>query len=181
MARIWVGEENTADIELFFEDRGAGRPVLLIHGYPLDGRSWEKQVTALLAAGHRVVTYDRRGFGRSSEPTTGYDFDTFAADLDILMMSLDLSHAALVGFGMGTGEVARYLSECGSQRVAKAVFIASLQPFLLKTPATPNGVNLCDADAHDLRRIGLVVRRRDDLVHVREFAGADWVRGTSAR
>lgn len=142
MARIWVGHENTADIELYFEDRGAGRPVVLIHGYPLDGRSWEKQATTLLAAGYRVVTYDRRGFARSSQPTTGYDFDTFAADLDILMMSLDLSDAALVGFGMDTGEVARYLSTCGSQRVAKAVFIASLQPFLLKTPATPNGVNL---------------------------------------
>ena len=146
MPYIWVGEENTTDVELYYEDHGVGRPVVLIHGYPLDGRSWEKQATDLVAAGHRVITYDRRGFGRSSQPTTGYDFDTFAADLDMLITALDLGDAVLTGFGMGTGEVARYLSTYGSQRVDRAVFIASLLPFLLKTPATPHGVELTAFD-----------------------------------
>ena len=146
MPYIWVGEENTTDVELYYEDHGVGRPVVLIHGYPLDGRSWEKQATALLAAGHRVITYDRRGFGRSSQPTTGYDFDTFAADLNMLITTVDLDDAVLAGFGMGTGEVARYLSTYGSQRVARAVFVASLQPFLLKTPTTPHGVDLAAFD-----------------------------------
>jgi non-heme chloroperoxidase len=125
---------------------GTGRPVVLIHGYPLDGRSWEKQVPCLLAAGHRVITYDRRGFGQSSRPTTGYDYDTFTADLDRLMLTLDLSDAVLVGFGMGTGEVTRYLSTYGSRRVAKAAFLSPMQPFLLKTSATPHGVELAVFD-----------------------------------
>jgi non-heme chloroperoxidase len=142
MPFVRVGEENTTDIELYYEDHGVGRPVVLIHGYPLDGSSWEKQLPCLLSAGHRVVTYDRRGFGRSSRPTTGYDYDTFAADLDCLMLALDLSDAVLVGFGMGTGEVSRYLSMYGACRVAKAAFLAPMQPFLLKTSATPHGVEL---------------------------------------
>jgi non-heme chloroperoxidase len=141
MPYIAVGEENSAPIELYYEDHGTGQPVVLIHGYPLDGHSWEKQVPVLLEAGHRVITYDRRGFGRSSQPTTGYDYDTFAADLDKVLTSLDLTDAVLVGFSMGTGEVGRYLGKYGSGRVAKAVFLASLEPFLLKTDDNPTGVD----------------------------------------
>jgi pimeloyl-ACP methyl ester carboxylesterase len=141
MPYITVGEENSAPIELYYEDHGTGQPVVLIHGYPLDGHSWEKQLPALLEAGHRVITYDRRGFGRSSQPTTGYDYDTFAADLDKVLNSLDLTDAVLVGFSMGTGEVGRYLGTYGSGRVAKAVFLASLEPFLLKTDDNPAGVD----------------------------------------
>lgn len=144
MPFITVGQENSTDIDLYYEDHGTGRPVVLIHGYPLDGHSWEKQTTALLAAGYRVITYDRRGFGQSSQPTVGYDYDTFAADLNTVMETLDLQGAALVGFSMGTGEVARYLSTYGSARVAKAAFLASLEPFLLKTDENPTGAG--DAD-----------------------------------
>ncbi|AMB41613.1 MULTISPECIES: alpha/beta fold hydrolase [Paenarthrobacter] len=140
MAYITVGNENSTEIELYYEDHGAGQPVVLIHGYPLDGSSWEKQTTALLDAGYRVITYDRRGFGKSSKPTVGYDYDTFAADLKAVLETLDLNDAVLVGFSMGTGEVARYISTYGSGRVAKAVFLGSLEPFLLKTDDNPDGV-----------------------------------------
>jgi pimeloyl-ACP methyl ester carboxylesterase len=109
MSTIKVGTENSTDIELYYEDHGSGQPVVLIHGYPLDGQSWEKQTAALLDAGYRVITYDRRGFGRSSKVTTGYDYDTFAADLDAVLRALDLRDVVLAGFSMGTGEVARYL------------------------------------------------------------------------
>ncbi|CAL9384651.1 alpha/beta fold hydrolase [Streptomyces sp. enrichment culture] len=139
MPFITVGQENTTDIELYYEDHGTGRPVVLIHGYPLDGHSWEKQTAALLDAGYRVITYDRRGFGRSSQPTTGYDYDTFAADLNTVLETLDLQGVTLVGFSMGTGEVGRYLGTYGSARVAKAAFLASLEPFLLKTDDNPGG------------------------------------------
>ncbi|CAL9660111.1 alpha/beta fold hydrolase [Streptomyces sp. enrichment culture] len=139
MPFITVGQENSAAIDLYYEDQGTGRPVVLFHGYPLDGRSWEKQTAALLDAGYRVVTYDRRGFGRSSQPTTGYDYDTFAADLNAVMETLDLHGAVLVGFSMGTGEVARYVSTYGSSRVAKVAFLASLEPYLLKTDDNPVG------------------------------------------
>jgi non-heme chloroperoxidase len=141
MSRITVGQENSTPIELYYEDHGTGRPVVLIHGWPLSGASWEKQVAALLAAGHRVITYDRRGFGRSSQPTTGYDYDTFAQDLDKVVTKLDLRDVALVGFSMGGGEVARYLGTYGSKRVSKAVFISSVPPFLLKTADNPEGVD----------------------------------------
>ncbi|MET9697006.1 alpha/beta hydrolase [Streptomyces sp. NPDC006529] len=141
MAFITVGQENSTAIDLYYEDHGTGQPVVLIHGYPLDGHSWEKQAAALLKAGHRVITYDRRGFGRSSQPTTGYDYDTFAADLNTVMETLDLTDAVLVGFSMGTGEVGRYLGTYGSGRVAKAAFLASLEPFLLKTDDNPEGVD----------------------------------------
>ncbi|WP_139415482.1 alpha/beta fold hydrolase [Agromyces laixinhei] len=140
MATITVGTENSTPIELHVEDHGSGRPVVLIHGYPLNGRSWEKQSAALLDAGYRVITYDRRGFGLSSQPTVGYDYDTFAADLHTILESLDVHDAVLVGFSMGTGEVARYLSTYGSGRVAKAAFLASLEPFLLQTDDNPAGV-----------------------------------------
>jgi pimeloyl-ACP methyl ester carboxylesterase len=141
MAFVTVGKENSTAIELYYEDHGAGAPVVLIHGYPLDGHSWERQVPALLDAGYRVIAYDRRGFGRSSQPTVGYEYDTFAADLNALMEHLDLRGAALVGFSMGTGEVARYLGTYGSARVTRAAFLASLQPYLLKTEDNPGGVD----------------------------------------
>ncbi|MCG7285284.1 alpha/beta hydrolase [Cellulomonas sp. ACRRI] len=140
MPYITVGTENTTSIDLYYEDHGTGQPVVLIHGYPLDGHSWEKQSAALLDAGYRVITYDRRGFGQSSQPTTGYDYDTFGADLKTVLDTLDLRDAVLVGFSMGTGEVGRYLGTYGSERVAKAVFLASLEPFLLRTDDNPTGV-----------------------------------------
>ncbi len=141
MSHITVGQENSTDIELYYEDHGTGQPVVLIHGYPLSGASWERQTAALLDAGYRVITYDRRGFGGSSKVTTGYDYDTFAADLNTVLTTLDLTDVILVGFSMGTGELARYVSKYGSERVAKLAFLASLEPFLLKTDDNPTGVD----------------------------------------
>ena len=140
MGAINVGQENSTPIDLYYEDHGSGKPVVLIHGWPLSGASWEKQVAALLAARHRVITYDRRGFGQSSKPSTGYDYDTFAEDLNKLVTKLDLRDVALVGFSMGGGEVARYLGAYGTKRVSQAVFISSVPPFLLKTADNPDGV-----------------------------------------
>ena len=139
MALLTVGRENSADVELYYEDHGTGSPVVLIHGWPLSGRSWEKQVPALVAAGHRVVTYDRRGFGKSSQPWAGYDYDTFAADLDALLTGLDLTDVALVGFSMGGGEVVRYLARYGSARVSRAVLAAAVPPYLYKSDDNPDG------------------------------------------
>jgi peroxiredoxin len=139
MPYVTVGTENSADIQLYYEDHGSGQPVVLIHGYPLDGSSWERQSAALLDAGMRVITYDRRGFGKSDKPTSGHDYDTYAADLSHLLARVDVHDAVLVGFSMGSGEVARYLSTYGSSRVAKAVFIGALQPFMLKTEDNPSG------------------------------------------
>lgn len=141
MPYVTVGKENSGDIELYYEDHGSGDPVVLIHGYPLSGTSWEKQIPALLGAGHRVITYDRRGFGRSSQPTAGYNYDTFAEDLHQLVTQLRLRDFALVGFSMGGGEVARYLGKYGSQGVSKAVIIGGVPPFLLKTADNPEGVD----------------------------------------
>lgn len=141
MGHIKVGQDNTTDIELYYEDHGSGQPVVLIHGYPLDGHSWEHQTRALLEAGFRVVTYDRRGFGQSSKAGSGYDYDTFAADLATLLDTLDLREVILVGFSMGTGELARYVNNFGSDRVAKLVFLASLEPYLLKTDGNPTGID----------------------------------------
>ena len=129
MPTITVGQENSSDIEIHYEDHGAGQPVVLIHGYPLSGRAWDKQVPALLEAGYRVITYDRRGFGKSSQPACGYDYDTFAADLSALLDHLDLHDAVLVGHSMGTGEVTRYLGTRRSARVAKGVLVAPIPPF----------------------------------------------------
>jgi non-heme chloroperoxidase len=140
MPTVKVGTENSADIEVYYEDHGAGQPVVLIHGYPLSGRAWDKQVPALLDAGYRVITYDRRGFGQSSQPTAGYDYDTFAADLSALLEHLDLREAVLVGHSMGTGEVTRYLGRYGSARVAKGVLVAPIPPYLLQTGDNPVGV-----------------------------------------
>jgi non-heme chloroperoxidase len=141
MPYLCVGEEDYESVEIYYEDHGRGSPVVLIHGFPLSGRSWEKQVTALLAAGHRVVTYDRRGFGESSRPIHGYDYDTLANDLHQLLVHLGLLDVALVGMSMGGGEVVRYLATFGSERVRKAVIISGVPPFLLKTPDNPGGVD----------------------------------------
>lgn len=139
MPYIEVGAENSAPVELYYEDHGAGQPAVLVHGYPLDGDSWQKQSRALLDAGYRVITYDRRGFGRSSKPTAGYDYDTFTADLEAVLDALDLHDIVLIGFSMGTGEVGRYLGTRGSDRVDKAVFIGSLEPYLRQTDDNPQG------------------------------------------
>ena len=141
MPYITVGKENSANIDLYYEDHGSGQPVVLIHGYPLSGASWEKQVPVLLSAGYRVITYDRRGFGRSDQPTTGYNYDTFAADLEKIVKKLKLHDFVLAGFSMGGGEVARYIGKYGSKGVAKAIFISSVPPYLLKTADNPEGVD----------------------------------------
>ena len=140
MPHVAVGQENSAPIELYYEDHGSGRPVVLIHGFPLSGRAWERQERALIAAGRRVITYDRRGFGKSSQPSTGYDYDTFAADLDKLVTALDLSGFDLAGHSMGGGEIARYLGKYGTSRVRRAAIVSGVPPYLLKTPETTNGV-----------------------------------------
>ncbi|MFB7297360.1 alpha/beta fold hydrolase [Streptomyces rubiginosohelvolus] len=140
MGYIAVGSENSTQVELYYEDQGAGQPVVLIHGYPLNGHSWERQTRDLLDAGYRVITYDRRGFGRSSKVGTGYDYDTFSADLNALLESLDLRDVVLVGFSMGTGELARYVARYGHERVAKLAFLAALEPFLVARDDNPEGV-----------------------------------------
>ncbi|WP_328884894.1 alpha/beta fold hydrolase [Streptomyces sp. NBC_00316] len=140
MGHITVGTENSTDVELYYEDQGSGQPVVLIHGYPLNGHSWERQTRELIAAGHRVITYDRRGFGQSSKVGSGYDYDTFAADLNTVLETLDLRDVILVGFSMGTGELARYVKNHGHERVAKLAFLASLEPFLVAADDNPTGV-----------------------------------------
>jgi non-heme chloroperoxidase len=140
MPYITVGSETSGSIDLYYEDHGSGRPVVLIHGYPLSGRAWDKQVPALLEQGRRVITYDRRGFGQSSQPTVGYDYDTFATDLQTLLDTLDLRDVTLVGHSMGTGEVTRYLGRFGSARVARGALLSPIPPFLLQTPDNPEGV-----------------------------------------
>src|SRR5215472_8246665 len=140
MPYVSVGKENSGSIDLYYEDHGSGPPVVLIHGYPLSSRAWDKQVPVFLEAGQRVITYDRRGFGRSSQPTTGYDYDTFAADLKVLMDHLDLRDATLVGHSMGTGEVTRYLGKYGSARVSRGVLMSPIPPFLLQTSDNPDGL-----------------------------------------
>jgi pimeloyl-ACP methyl ester carboxylesterase len=137
MPYVTVGQENSGAIDLYYEDHGSGKPVVLIHGYPLSGRSWERQTLALLREGYRVVTYDRRGFGKSSQPATGYDYDTFADDLDKLMTKLDLGDVTLAGFSMGAGEVARYIGNYGTDRVSKAAIISGITPYLLNTADNP--------------------------------------------
>jgi len=147
MPFVTVGRENSAVIRIYYEDHGSGSPVVLVHGYALSGHSWEKQEAALLAAGHRVITYDRRGFGASSRPSTGYNFDTLAADLHVLLSRLDLRGVVLAGFAMGTGEVTRYLAVHGPGRVTAAVLVAPLLPFLLKTDDNPDGIDRSVFDA----------------------------------
>jgi non-heme chloroperoxidase len=156
MSFVTVGTQNSEDIQIHYRDHGQGQPVVLIHGYPLDGNSWERQERALLAAGHRVITYDRRGFGRSSQPTVGYDYDTFAADLNTLLDHLKLDDVVLVGFSMGTGEVTRYIGKYGTARVHKAALLGVIPPFLLKTDDNDDGV---DAKVFDDIKSAIVADR----------------------
>jgi non-heme chloroperoxidase len=167
---------DRSDVELYFEDHGTGQPVVLIHGFPLSGRSWEKQEAALIEAGYRVIAYDRRGFGASGKPYEGYDFDTLAGDLDNLMTDLDLTDAVLVGYSMGGGEVARYLGTYGSGRVAKAAFLSSITPALGKSDDNPEGV---DKGVFEGIKDGI---RADRYAFLDEFYGnfynVDKLRGT---
>jgi non-heme chloroperoxidase len=156
MPHVNVGQENSGSIDLYYEDLGTGAPVVLIHGWPLSGRSWEKQVAALLDSGHRVITYDRRGFGESSRPMVGYDYDTLAKDLHILLTKLGLRDAALIGFSMGGGEVARYIGTYGTGLVNKVAFVAAIPPFLLKTADNPAGV---DSTVFDGIKAGIATDR----------------------
>jgi len=175
MPYVNVGTENSGNIELYYEDHGAGKPVVLIHGWPLSGRSWEKQVPPLLDAGYRVVTYDRRGFGESSKPTVGYNYDTLAEDLHKLITKLDLRNVTLAGFSMGGGEVARYLGTYGTERVSNAIFMAAIPPFLLKTPDNPEGV---DRSVFDGIQKGLAADRPAFLSQfVSNFYNIDVLRG----
>jgi pimeloyl-ACP methyl ester carboxylesterase len=139
MPKVNVGTEKSTPVELYYEDHGSGKPVVLVHGWPLSGRSWESQVPALISAGYRVITYDRRGFGWSSQPWNGYDYDTLAADLDALLQHLDVKGATLAGFSMGGGEVARYIAKYGPGRIAKAVFASAVPPYLYKAQDNPEG------------------------------------------
>jgi pimeloyl-ACP methyl ester carboxylesterase len=175
MPYVTVGKENSGEIELYYEDHGTGMPVVLIHAWPLSGASWEKQVPVLLEAGYRVITYDRRGFGWSDRPSSGYDYDTFASDLDILMCELELEDATLVGISMGGGEVARYIGMFGSRRVRGVAFISAIPPFLLKTDDNPEGV---DGSVFDgVRRAivedrpGFLARFFQDFYNVDKFGG----------
>lgn len=141
MPYVTVGAENSGPIDLYYEDHGVGQPVVLIHGFPLSSSAWEKQIPTLVAAGYRTIAYDRRGFGNSGQPAVGYDYDTFAADLNVLMTELDLRDAVLVGHSMGTGEIIRYLAAYGSGRVDRAVLVSAIPPFLLKTRDNPEGLD----------------------------------------
>jgi non-heme chloroperoxidase len=176
MAYVTVGQENSGPIDLYYEDHGSGQPVVLIHGYPLSGRAWDKQVAALLGSGHRAIAYDRRGFGKSSQPASGYDYDTFANDLHILLEALDLRDVTLVGHSMGTGEVTRYLGSFGSKRVRSGVLISPIPPFLLQTADNPDGVPRSVFD-------GFVAAAKQDMPawmkgFLDNFYNADKLRGT---
>jgi non-heme chloroperoxidase len=161
MSYLKVGQENSQPIEIYYEDHGSGSPVILIHGWPLNGDAWEKQTAALLAAGHRVITYDRRGFGRSSKPGIGYNYDTFAADLNGLLSALSLTDVSLVGHSMGTGEITRYIGRYGTNRIRKAVLIGTLGPYLVKAADNPEGV---DPKVFDGIRAGLKADRPATLM-----------------
>lgn len=158
MPYIKVGQENSGSIDLYYEDHGSGRPVVLIHGYPLSGRAWDKQVPVLLEHGHRVITYDRRGFGKSDQPVTGYDYDTFATDLQQLMETLNLRDAIIAGHSMGTGEVTRYLSRYGSARVARGVLISPSRRSCSRNPRTRRDCRPARSTA-SCRRRGMMPRR----------------------
>ena len=176
MPYVTVGKENSGEIDLYYEDHGTGTPVVLIHGWPLSGASWEKQVPILLEAGYRVITYDRRGFGWSARPSSGYDYDTFASDLNILMCELCLDDAILVGFSMGGGEVARYIGTFGSERIRGVAFISAIPPFLLKTDDNPEGVDgsLFDGMRRAIieDRPGFLARFFQDFYNVDKLGGA---------
>ncbi len=186
MPYVTVGKENSADIDLHYEDHGSGKPIVLIHGYPLEGNSWEKQEPELLAAGWRVISYDRRGFGKSSQPTTGYDYDTFAADLKALLDHLALGEdVVLCGFSMGTGEVTRYLGNYGSDGISKVAMLGVIPPFVLKTDDNEKGVpgGSLRRDQGDGRKRPLPLVRRilqELLQHRRTGARADRRRGAES-
>jgi non-heme chloroperoxidase len=175
MPYVTVGRENSGSIELYYEDHGSGRPVVLIHGYPLSGRAWDKQLPVLMDDGHRVVTYDRRGFGKSSQPATGYDYDTFARDLHTLLETLDLRDVTLVGHSMGTGEVTRYLGQFGTNRVISGVLISPIPPFLLQTGDNPDGLpaSMFDGFMHTARQDGPAWMKGflDNFYNIDKFAG----------
>ena len=151
MGHITAGQENSTPIELYYEDHGTGQAVVLVHGYPLDGTSWERQARELRAAGYRVITYDRRGFGKSSQVEVGYDYDTFAGELNAVITTLDLTDVILVGFSMGTGELARYASLFGTDRIAKFAFLASLEPGMLGQGVPQSLFDGIEATARDDR------------------------------
>ena len=175
MPYITIGKENSGNIDIYYEDHGSGKPIILIHGWPVSGASWEKQVTVLLDAGYRVITYDRRGFGFSSKTWSGYDYDTLAEDLHKLILKLDLRDATIVGFSMGGGEVARYLGNYGPERVKKAVFISAVPPFLVNTPDNPAGV---DKALFNQIQAGLVADRPAFLTQFfANFYNADLLKG----
>ncbi len=176
MPFIRVSQENSSEIDLYYEDYGEGKPVVLIHGWPLSCDSWEKQVSALVGAGYRVIAYDRRGFGRSSRPYQGYDYGTLAQDLEVLMGKLDLRHVALVGFSMGGGEVARYLGRYGSERVEKAVFISCVTPCLLKAADNPEGLD--GSVFKGIEKAVLADRPAFISTFLGDFFNADVLRGT---
>src|SRR5579872_7321182 len=177
MPFVEVGKENSGEIELYYNDHGSGKPVVLIHGWPLNGASWEKQTRALLDAGHRVITYDRRGFGKSSRPVIGYDYDTFADDLHKLVTKLGLREMTLAGFSMGGGEVARYIGKYGTKNISRAVFISAVPPFLLKTPDNPQGV---DKSIFDGMKFGIAQDRLAFLSKfLSDFYNADVLKGKS--
>ncbi|MDB5049110.1 MAG: bromoperoxidase [Fibrobacteres bacterium] len=176
MPEITVGKENSAPIHLYYEDHGIGKPVVLIHGWPLSGASWEKQMLALLGAGHRVITYDRRGFGMSSQPAIGYEYETLSEDLNKLMLHLDLRDADLVGFSMGAGEVVRYLGKYGKDRVRKAVILSGITPYLLKSTNNPTGV---DGSVFEKLKAGLAADRPGFLhAFLQDFYNFDTLEGT---
>jgi len=172
---VKVGQENSGPIELYYEDHGSGRPVVMIHGYPLSSRAWDKQIPVMLDDGRRVITYDRRGFGKSSQPTTGYDWDTFANDLHTLMETLDLRDVTLVGHSMGTGEVTRFLGKFGSARVAMGVLISPIPPFMLQTSDNPEGLpaSTFDQFMHTAREDGPAWMKSflDNFFNIDKFRG----------
>jgi pimeloyl-ACP methyl ester carboxylesterase len=175
MSFIKVGQENSTPIEIYYEDHGSGSPVALIHGWPLNGDAWEKQTAALLTAGYRVITYDRRGFGRSSKAGVGYNYDSFAADLDVVLRTLDLTGVSLVGHSMGTGEITRYVGKYGTSRVSKAVLIGTLGPYLVKAPDNPEGV---DASVFEGIRAGIKADRPVAMMEfLKNFYSADGADG----
>lgn len=175
MSFIKVGQENSTPIEIYYEDHGSGSPVVLIHGWPLNGDAWEKQSAALLTAGYRVITYDRRGFGRSSKPGVGYNYDSFAADLDVVLRTLDLTGVSLVGHLMGTGEITRYIGKHGTNRVRKAVLIGTLGPYLVKAPDNQEGV---DASVFEGIRAGIKADRPVAMMEfLKNFYSADGADG----
>ncbi len=142
MTFIKAGQDTRGNaVELHYCDYGQGDPIVLIHGWPLTSASWEYQLAELPLHGKRVIAYDRRGFGHSSKPWDGYDYDTFASDLNAVLTQLDLQNVTLVGFSMGGGEVARYMSRYNGARVSKVIFVSAVTPYLLKTNDNPDGVD----------------------------------------